>query len=250
MTDIYDTFADAVADRLAAIKKDMAPIHDAITHVVATVRNNGVVHAFGTGHSEAFAMEIAGRAGGLIPTNRIPLRDVVLHGTREASALNGSTLERDGTVIEELLACHVIDPRDMFIIASNSGVNASIVGMALAVKKRGLPLVAVTSLDHSTNVPPLHDSGRKLYEIADVVIDNRAPRGDTVLTLEGGAGVGAVSSITAAYIAQLITIGAADALNGPDGQQPPLYLSANIPGGSDHNEKLEARYQGRIRRDA
>jgi len=84
----------------------------------------------------------------------------------------------------------------VFFIASNSGVNKSIIGMALAVKARGHKLIAVTSLDHLRQVPPHHVSGKRLYEIADVVIDNLAPRGDTVLTLESGAGVGAVSPTT------------------------------------------------------
>ena len=48
------------------------------------VEAGAVIQAFGTGHSEAFAMEIAGRAGGLIPTNKIALRDVVLRGSLTA----------------------------------------------------------------------------------------------------------------------------------------------------------------------
>ena len=37
-------------------------------------------------------------------------------------------------------------------------------------------------------------------------VDNRAPFGDTTLTLPGDVGVGAISSITSAFIAQLLTI--------------------------------------------
>jgi uncharacterized phosphosugar-binding protein len=98
-------------------------------------------------------------------------------------------------------------------------------------------------------VTPKHPSGRRLSEIADVVIDNRAPYGDTTIELPGGIGVGAVSSLTAAFIAQLITIGAAARIAAL-GETPPIYLSANIPGGDDHNHALEARYGDRIRRTA
>jgi uncharacterized phosphosugar-binding protein len=59
--------------------------------------------------------------------------------------------------------------------------------------------------------------------------------------------VGAVSSITCAFIAQLLTIGVAERI-GAGGRVPPLYLSANIPGGDTHNAELERQYQGRIRR--
>ena len=34
------------------------------------------------------------------------------------------------------------------------------------------------------------------------------------------------------------------------GEDPPLYLSANVAGGDEHNRALEGRYAGRIRRSA
>ena len=134
-----------------------------------------MVQAFGTGHSEAFAMEIAGRAGGLIATNRIALRTLVLRGDRDVSALGGAEFERDPNIGENLLALFDVQPNDIFIIASNSGVNGSILGVALAAKARGHKLIAVTSLDHTMRVTPKHPSGKRLSEVADIVIDNLAP---------------------------------------------------------------------------
>jgi uncharacterized phosphosugar-binding protein len=79
------------------------------------------------------------------------------------------------------------------------------------------------------------------------VIDNLAPYGDATLALPGGVAVGSISSITSAFIAQLLTIGVVERMNG-DGQVPPVYLSANVPGGDEHNHSLEKKYHGRIRR--
>ncbi len=194
-------------------------------------------------------MEIAGRAGGLIATNRIPLRTLVLRGGRDLSVLGGADLERDANVADDLLSLYDLHPRDVFIIASNSGVNGSIVGMALAAKTRGHKVIAVTSLAHTNAVAPKHPSGKRLSEIADIVIDNLAPFGDSTLQLEGGIGVGAVSSITAAFIAQRITIGVAETMQ-QRGKTPPVYISANIPGGDEHNRQLEDLYGERIRREA
>jgi uncharacterized phosphosugar-binding protein len=215
--------------------------------LVDSLKAGGIVHAFGTGHSEAFAMEIAGRAGGLIPTNRIALRDVVLDGRRDAAILAGASLERDASVVGELLDGLTLHPADVFIIASNSGVNGSIVEMALRAKERGHGVIAVTSLEHTNAVTPKHPSGSRLSEVADVVIDNLAPYGDTTMTIGDGIGVGAVSSITAAFIAQALTITVANLLL-EAGEVPPVYISANIPGGDEHNHALENRYRGRIRR--
>jgi uncharacterized phosphosugar-binding protein len=249
MSDLTGQYLSEIDRRLARIAADTAPIEAAIAAIAAALEAGGVVQAFGTGHSEAFAMEIAGRAGGLIATNRIPLRNVVLRGRRDIAALGGATLEQDATVVDELLALTDLRPADIFIIASNSGVNGSIVGMALAAKARGHKVIAVTSLAHTKAVQPKHPSGKRLSEIADIVIDNLAPYGDTVMEIPGGIGVGAVSSITAAFIAQLITIGVAETI-AAHGQTPPVYLSANIPGGDEHNRVLEDAYGDRIRREA
>ncbi|MFI5892433.1 sugar isomerase domain-containing protein [Actinoplanes sp. NPDC051513] len=213
------------------------------------VRNGGVIQAFGCGHSEALAMEIAGRAGGLVPTNRIALRDIVLYGGDPIEALADPMVERGTEIAHRLYQLAPIKPDDAFVIASNSGINGAVVEMALLVKERGHALVAITSAQHSAGVESRHPSGRKLGDIADVVLDNGAPYGDAALPLPGGGAVGAVSSITAALLAQqIVTEVVANLI--ADGITPPIYLSDNVPGGKEHNAQIEARYAGRIRRTA
>ncbi|WP_314139445.1 SIS domain-containing protein [uncultured Plantibacter sp.] len=250
-TDHVDRYTDEVTSRLADITRAArsGELDPAIDLLVAALERGAVIQAFGTGHSEAFAMEIAGRAGGLIPTNKIALRDVVLRGARSVDDLGGAALERSGDVAAELFAISPVGEGDVFIIASNSGVNGSIVGLALIAKEHGHPVIAVTSLEHTSRVEPKHPSGLRLSEVADVVLDNRAPFGDATIEVQDGVPVGAVSSITAAYLAQLLTIGVAARI-ADTGETPPLYISANIPGGDEHNSVLEDRYRGRIRRDA
>ncbi len=251
MSDLVDAFQRETVDRLAQLSKfaDDGGLDAAIEMIVGTLDSGGIVQAFGTGHSQAFAMEIAGRAGGLIPTNNIALRDVVLFGDKDVDILSGGLLERDPSIVDDLWMTVNADPRDVFIIASNSGVNGTIVGMALLAKQHGHGVIAVTSLDHTNQVATKHPSGKRLSEVADVVIDNLAPFGDTTLTLGDNIGVGAVSSMTAAFVAQLLTIGVAERLTAA-GTVPPIYLSANIPGGDEHNHELEDRYGDRLRRHA
>lgn len=256
-----------VAQRLDAIAADAQAggLDAAIETMTTAIANGGVIQAFGTGHSQAFAMEIAGRAGGLIPTNNITLRDLALYGSRHPDELSGSAMERDPSVVEELFGLYPLHPADVFVIASNSGVNGSVVGMALLAKQHGHPVIAVTSLQHTAAVTPKHPSGQRLSEIADIVLDNRAPYGDTTIDVEiahqggpsdaagGAAGeprtvrVGAVSSITAAFIAQLLTLGVTERI-AATGATPPVYISANIPEGDEHNSVLEASYGNRIKR--
>jgi uncharacterized phosphosugar-binding protein len=174
----------------------------------------------------------------------------VLFGGREVSVLaDGAGLERDPAIVEELWQTIEPQPEDVFVIASNSGVNGSIVGIALEAKAHGHGVIAVTSLEHTARVTPKHPSGARLSEVADIVIDNLAPYGDTTLTLDGDIGIGAVSSLTAAFIAQLLTIGVSERMAAA-GAVPPIYLSANIPAGDDHNNRLENTYGDRLRRHA
>ncbi len=249
MPDLTAQFLHEVTSRLERLAGPNKAIDDAVALVADSLEAGGVVQAFGTGHSEAFAMEIAGRAGGLIATNRIALRTLVLRGDRDVAELGGAEFERDPNVGENLLALFDIQPNDVFMIASNSGVNGSILGVALAARSRGHKVIAITSLDHTMKVTPKHPSGKRLSEVADIVIDNLAPFGDSTMQLEGGIGVGPVSSLTAAFIAQRITIGVAETMR-QRGKTPPVYISANIPGGDEHNRALEDLYGERIRREA
>jgi len=110
-------------------------------------------------------------------------------------------------------------------------------------------LIAITSVEHTERVSPRHPSGKRLADIADVVLDNGAPYGDTLLPLPGGGTVGAISSITSALLGQLVMVEVVRQLQAA-GEVPPIYLSANVPGGDEHNHTLESRYAGRIRRTA
>jgi uncharacterized phosphosugar-binding protein len=236
---------------LAAVTDQIdGPIQQAADLMTTALRADGVIQAFGSGHSEALAMEIAGRAGGLIATNRIALRDLVLLGGEPAELLRSAEFERDPSYSRKLYELSAARPGDLFVIASNSGVNGSIVELASVVKEKGHPLIAITSLQHTGEVDSRHPSGKKLIDFADVVLDNHAPYGDSVLDLpDGGGKVCAVSSITAALIAQMLVAEVLRRMTDA-GETPPVYLSANIPGGDEHNHALEARYAGRIRRTA
>jgi uncharacterized phosphosugar-binding protein len=217
--------------------------------IADALRDDGIVQAFGTGHSESLATEIAGRAGGLVPTNKIAVRDLVLYGDAPREILADPKLERDPGIAHRLYELTAPHPRDVFVIASSSGINGCVVEMARLVKEHGHPLIAVTSAEHTARATPRHPSGQRLSDVADVVLDNGAPFGDALLPLPSGGTVCAVSSITGAYLAQMVNAEVVRLLV-EAGVTPPVYLSANVPGGDEHNQELEDRYAGRIRRSA
>jgi uncharacterized phosphosugar-binding protein len=217
--------------------------------IADSLADGGVLHVFGTGHSEALAMELSGRAGGLIPTNKLALRDAVLLGDLPARELADPKAERDPELAQRVWELAPVRAGDVVLIASQSGGNGSTVEMALIAKEAGHPVVALTSLEHSKAIVARHPSGHRLFELADVVIDNGAPLGDAFLPLPGGGNVCAISSIANAAIAQALVAEVTARLLGR-GVEPPVYRSANVEGGDAHNDVWEARYAGRIRRSA
>jgi len=217
--------------------------------VAESIMADGVVQAFGSGHSAALAMEITDRAGGLVPTNSLAMRDLVMFGDEPREVLCNPRLERDPGVAERLYELAAPHQQDVFVIASNSGVNGCVVELARLVTERGHRLIAVTSARHTTELASGHSSGRRLVDFADVVLDNGAPHGDSLLPTVSGTKVCAVSSITGAVLVQMVVADVVRRME-DSGVEPPVYLSANIPGGKERNRVIEARYAGRIRRGA
>ncbi|MDQ0726710.1 SIS domain-containing protein [Microbacterium sp. W4I20] len=250
MTSLSHTYSEGLRTRLDSIEAVNEDGLSRATEILAgVVSGGGVIHAFGTGHSQASALEIAGRAGGLIPTNRIAISDLVIYGGESPNVLDDPLLERDERLGLRLIELADVQPRDAMILFSNSGVNGAIVQMAVSMVERGVPVIAVTSRAHAETSVSKHSGGRLLAEVAEVVLDNLAPVGDAIVPLEGGARICGVSSITAAYLVQVLVARVATSMLAA-GTLPPFYLSANVEGGHERNLEIEQTYAGRLRRIA
>ena len=210
--------------------------------VFASLRTGGVFHVFGSGHSHALAEEAYHRAGGLVPVNAI--QEAFL--TPLTPPRTSGQLERIPGLAKIILDGHDLRPGEVLMVISNSGINAVPVEVALEGKSRGLAVIALMSLRHSQSVPSRHVSGKRLFEIADIVLDNCGEPGDGAVRYEGFQGmVGPTSLLAGAYLVNSLACRVVE-LFLAHGLTPPVYLSANVPGGDEHNRELEARYRGRI----
>jgi uncharacterized phosphosugar-binding protein len=236
MRDAVDRVIETQVDNIAA----------AAELITKSLLADGVIQMFGTGHSRSFAIEVVGRAGGLIPANGLFVKDLVMYGGVPPEEILDPWLERDPALAERILALANVHPQDVFIIGSNSGGNGAIVELARLVKERGHPVVAVTSLNHSRQIESRHPSGLRLFELADVVIDNGGVFGDAALKLPSGASIGATSTLTSVLIAQLLVAEVCGKLLGAN-QDVPVFISANTPDGDEHNQAVLARYNDRVR---
>lgn len=213
----------------------MEAIQTASAWITESIVDGGVFHAFGSGHSYIIAAEAHGRAGGLVPVQ--PIYDPA---EGKAERLEGYA----ATVLNQ----YDVREGEVLLIASNSGINAVPIEMALEAQKRGLKVVAVTSMTHTQIGASRHSSGKKLYEIADLVIDNCGIVGDAAIEVPGFPGrVGATSSIAGAAIVNAITVQVAENLSAR-GIMPPILISANIAGGDEHNARIQAQYIERLKR--
>jgi uncharacterized phosphosugar-binding protein len=191
--------------------------------LMSTIERGGVAHVFGSGHSHMIAEEAFFRAGGLIPINPIlDQRLAFLDG-----ALESTRAERKEGYVRALLARHRIEADDLAIVASNSGRNAAPIEFALEMKAHGLDVIAITNVAQSSRAASRHSSGKRLFELASVVIDTYVPEGDAILRCPGVPySVGPASTVAAAAIINSIIIEAAAEL-ARAGKPVPVFPSAN-----------------------
>lgn len=209
------------------------PIRAAADIIAKHIASDGILYILGSGHSLITALEASGRAGGLAPV------DVIFDKTF-------GKIERLPGYAEYLLKDYEID-NGVVVIVSNSGRNALPIEVALEAHKRGAKVIALTSLAHSKSVAARHPSGKRLFEIADIVVDNCCEPGDAVVEIEGAPGkVGAASSVACTFIINSILVQTTENLVNM-GIAPPIFISANLDGSDEHNDRLRRTYKGRIR---
>jgi uncharacterized phosphosugar-binding protein len=230
---------------LERIKREQANnVKQAGLYVADALTAGGIVHTFGTGHSHLIADEAFFRAGGIAAVNPIlHERLIFLKG-----ALESTRTEQESGFARQLLLEQDVRDVDVCIVISNSGRNAAPVEMAFEMKGRGLKVIAITNLEQSRNSTPRNLTGKRLYEVADVVIDNCVPSGDALLELVGlETHVGPSSTVAGAAIINGIVIEAVSELL-RRGEATPVLPSANTEGVSEQalNELLR-RYAGRIK---
>lgn len=217
-------------------------ISEAAHAIALSLLAGGVWHVFGTGHSHVIAEELYFRAGGLAPVNAILYPSLMQH----EGPVSSSRLERTPGLAKTILDAQDIRPGEVLTIVSNSGRNAVPVEMAILAREKGLTTVAITSLAQSKAAPLGQGQTRKLYEVCDLVIDNGGNAGDAALEVpNAGVWVSATSTLVGVAIVEQIVFEVA-CLFQEHGVDPPVFKSANLPGGDEWNQRLIERYGERV----
>ncbi|GMQ62328.1 SIS domain-containing protein [Vallitalea maricola] len=237
-------YLDYVKKMLNDIEKTQKEnIKEASNIISRCIQNKGILHVFSTGHSHMIVEEMFYRAGGLVQVN--PILDPGL--MQHEGAIKSTKLERLSGYAEILIESVDFKENEPIIIISNSGINSVPIEMAMLAKEKGLNVIAITSIQTSSTIESRHESNKKLMDVADIVIDNCVPRGDTIIDVGStDQKIGSVSSIAGIFIVQRLIL---DIVNNcyEEGKIPPIYTSANMPGGDEHNSKLIYEYKSRVR---
>ena len=220
-------------------EKNHEQIKLAAEKMAETIMKDDLVHIFGTGHSSLLATEMYSRAGGLANVNPILDANALMDFGGERSC----QMERTSGISEVLYNLYEIKPQDMVIVISNSGRNAMPIEMAMKAKKEGNFVVVLTSYEVSKGMTSRHSSGKKLYEFADIILDNCGKYGDCCMKV-GNYDTGAISTITGAFILHTIETEATKIMV-DKGFKPYLFQSQNIDG--YNNEAIVERYKNRIK---
>lgn len=211
----------------------MEAIKKAALMMADSIADRHPIHVTGTGHSHILAEEMSSRAGGLRVMSPVLDMGYMVYG----GARKSSRLERLPGFATAVIDNHDLRPGEILIIVSNSGKNQGPVEMALYAKEKRLKVIAVTSMQHTTAVPSEHPSGKRLFEIADLVIDNGSPLGDASVEIAPDLPkVGPLSTIACATVLNCIVCETAVELHAR-GIVPPIAVSGNVPRGQLQNNQ-------------
>src|ERR1700729_726868 len=188
MTDIADRYFAGVIDRLQEVRATEGPAIDRAAEACAeSIAADKLVFSFGTGHGSLPALEMFPRTGTIVGFR--PIVESTMISFHRVWGDMGARQYRFIHAVEgygkAILKSHQLDPADTMVLFSHSGVNAVILDIALEAKAKGMKVVAVTSLEHSSASPSRHSSGKKLYEIADIAIDTGAGLADATIRIDG-----------------------------------------------------------------
>ncbi|MEX2541992.1 MAG: SIS domain-containing protein [Trueperaceae bacterium] len=236
-------YADRVVDCLLKASRQERELEDVANLIADTIYRDALVFVGGSGHSHILAEEVFYRAGGLLAVHPLLVGVLMLH----EGALRSTQFEQLEGVARIVLDDAGVTSNDLVIVASNSGRNAFPVELALEASQRGCTVVAVTSVQHTGRVTSRHSSGRRLIDIADVVLDNQAPYGDATVRPRGMSHeMGPVSTITGSYLLHSVTMRATEILSWR-GRPPAVMVSANADESNEGTRNVLRQFRSRIR---
>ena len=251
MIDPLAQYLSAARAAIDAVEADMlGPIRLAAGRFAQAILKGRLVHVFGTGHSRMAVEEMFPRYGSFPGFHPIVELSMTYH-----NAVVGANGQRQAMFLENVRGFGPVlwrnfatSPDDCLLAISTSGCNAVTIDVALEAQRLGMFVVALTSLAHADVSTSKHESGRKLADVADLVLDQHAPPGDSAVRIDGlETPVAPISSVSGCLVINLLKAETARRL--VESGAPPLVLTAACHVGPEGAARLfEATYDDYRRR--
>ena len=238
---LIETYFDTILAKIKEVKKaemdNIAHIAEICAH---SIQSGGVVHVYDTGH--IINSELISRAGGLVGMTPFSFGMNVSNPNLFRDK-QGKKVDVVAETVSLALKQSNIRPGDVLFIGSVSGKSEQVVELAIQAKEMGVTTIGTTSVTYSSKLESQHPSGKKLFEVAEIVLDNHAPYGDAMLTVEGlDVPVCPASGISATVMMWAISAGIVELLLA-NGITPTVFRSANTPGGMDDMQGRNNTYK-------
>jgi uncharacterized phosphosugar-binding protein len=243
-----DTKAIEYLDKMRAIltfiqTKQDESIAAAAQKLADVIEHGGIIYTFGAGHSHCAAEDIVVRAGGLAAVDMI----YEPASSGEFGMFKAGYIERLAGVGEAAIRFSDISEQDALVVVSNCGLNNAPIEVALYGRKLGIPVVAITSVSYSSSHRTRHSGGKKLMEVADIVIDTGVPFPDATIKMDGlEQPMGALSTAVSILVGHVLCLSIASLLL-KRGVRPDVFVSGNLDSAEAHNTTLWRKYRGRVR---
>ncbi len=238
------TYLNTIRTLLDKLESTQDDAIDQVSQLCAeAIARGSLLYFFGTGHSHMICEEPFYRAGGLACIYPILEPSLMLHN----GGAKSSALERVPQLGASVIAESGLGQGDVLFLVSNSGRNSAVIDAAMEAKRRGAVTVAVTSINHSAAVSSRHPSGKRLFEVCDLTLDNGGVLGDACLTLPGlSQAIAPTSTVIDATLVNLVMAGITQNLL-ELGITPPVFASANTDAGDQANKTVLDAYRAKIR---
>lgn len=237
LLDKYNEHVDALIEKVRTTQREN--IIAAGKMIAEAVKDGACVHIHDTGH--IIDSELIFRGGGLLMYKQFKYKLEVTDPVRKRDRSDLDTSMAG--LAEYAIKASGARPGDVMILGSVSGRNVPVVDLAIAAKKFGMKIIVVTSMSYTTQVKSDHPSGLRLFELADIVLDNCAPAAEAMMEVDGiEARMCAASGISATLILWSVTCVAVEEML-KLGITPSVLKSANFPGGNEYNQQLIDHYE-------
>lgn len=242
MTDAYLRYLELTQQRLRDLAETQQQAVLAAGRACAdSIGSDKLAFTFGTGHGSFAALEMFPRTGtpvGFRPIVETPIA-LFHHVLGDMGSYQYRFLHTREGYGNAILRAHRLDPGDTMLLFSHSGINPVILDMAVAAKEMGMTVVGITSVPHSSQVESRHSSGQRLFEIADVVVDNCTDLTDAAVAIpQHRDPIAPVSTIAFVTLVWMIIATVAEILVA-QGIKLYIHPSHNLPGDTTAHQRLD-----------